>query len=128
MVTQNWNDCPLLDEYRKAKRAYLKELRVQVWLKNQRQELWEVIGIAFANVEEEKKDYWRRRLYSYYCRRFSGHTKTKWIEFLACFTDSMAYGRYKQEKAKRYCVLVRDAAREYEPVIGEPYEDTRRAG
>lgn len=109
-MAETWANCPLMLRYEQAKRAYMKEMRLEQWKKEQRNELWNAIRITFAEIHEPKKEYWMQRLYGFYCHRFYWHTKTGWLEFLGELNDEQAYGKYRQEKAKYYCCLVRNTA------------------
>ena len=109
-MAETWVNCPLFVRYRETKRAYMKELRLEKWRKEQRIELWNAIRITFSDISDPKKEYWMRRLYSYYCNRFYRLVKLDWLIFLGELNDKAAYGEYKQEKAKEYCCMVRDTA------------------
>lgn len=110
MMVHDWNHCPLMIEYDKTKRAYLKELRLEKWKEGQRAELWNAIQITFGSIDEPKKEYWMERLYSYYCRRFQRLTACEWLVFLGELKDTAAYGDYIHEKARNYCCRIRDTA------------------
>ena len=109
-MTETWTNCPLMLRYKQAKRAYMKEMRLDKWRKEQQNELWYAIQLTFSEINEPKKDYWMQRLYSYYCRRFYRHYKTGWLIFLGELSNEQAYGEYRSGKAQYYCCRVRNTA------------------
>ncbi len=88
------------------------------WRIKQENKLWNLINKAFDNIDEPKKNYWILRLYNFYYYRFYGVTKIGWIEFLSKLTNAQAYGKYENDKARGYCLMVRDQAiKEYYNVL-----------
>ena len=119
-MTGTWNECPLMTEYIRTKRNYMKELRLEEWRKRQRAELLRVISIAINQVDEPRKEYWIDRLYFCYCRRLRSVTGCEWTVFLGELSDEGAYGMYENAKARKYCLLVRDTAWQMTRRISEP--------
>ena len=73
--------------------------------------MWALIQWTIVKISDPKREYWANRLWRYYCNRFRSLTKCDWVEMLASMSDSQACGRYSQDKAKAYCLLIRDAAK-----------------
>lgn len=109
-MTETWRNCPLMKQYRNMKRTYIKEMMLERWKDGQRVELWNAIELTFDEITDPKKEYWKNRLFSYYCKRFKLLTKCSWLIFLGEMDDIAAYGTYKDTKARYYCCLVRNMA------------------
>ena len=69
-----------------------------------------MIADTFRELKEPKKEFWIDRMYRNYAKRFYDLTKSDWIEFMGSFDDIQAYGHYKDEKSRKYCLLIRDHA------------------
>ena len=88
----------------------MREAKRQAYVKSQKRDLRNVIDTAFETVEDPKKDYWSDRISAHLNRRMKHITKAKWVDLLAEFSDTSAYGSIKQEKMKRYLLMARDEA------------------
>ena len=102
--------CPLYKRYIRAKRGYLRELRVSVSRKEQERELWKLVATTMTELDEPKKQFWINRLFHFYDRRLYNLAKSDWIDILSQLNDNQAFGRYKMAKAQRYCIAIRDRA------------------
>lgn len=94
---------------------YLKEMRrVQkrnAYVSNEKKELKKLIDQTFMEIDEPKKEYWTSRIHAHLSRRLSyTKTRTRWIDLIGEFNDTIAAGPIQQEKMKRYLLTVRDAA------------------
>ena len=119
MLEENWKDCPMILEWERCRKTFLKELRERAWLKGQQRKLFILIQWMMAGENNPEKAYWSERLYNCFCRRFARHTKTDWISFLAGMNNCQAYGSFQQTKMKYYCIRLRDAAIVFTQKINE---------
>ena len=87
-------------------------MRINRRRREEQQALWDLLNEVFDSVDEPKRDYWVRRLFRFYTKRFWQLTDFSWIAFLAEMTDLQACGTYSNGKAKNYCLMVRNAAAE----------------
>ena len=103
-------NCPLYKQYKNAKTRYLKDLDRGHKRLEQQRSLWIFIVWVLKDTDEKNKYYWVVRLYEYFEKRFYDILELNWIELLGQMNDRQAYGRYSQQKAREYCLLIRDAA------------------
>ena len=113
MLRNAWAECPLFRKYKIIKRDFFREMRRDRRRKEEQQALWDLLNSIFADVDEPKRDYWIRRLFWFYTKRFWQLTDFSWIAFLAEMSDLQATGTYSDKKAKHYCIMVRDGAIDY---------------
>jgi len=113
LLRNAWVECPLFGEYKIIKRDFFREMRRDRRRREEQQALWDLLNSIFTDVDEPKRDYWIRRLFRFYTKRFWQLTDFSWIAFLAEMSDLQATGTYSDNKAKRYCIMVRDAAIDY---------------
>ena len=96
--------CPYLKEMRRIKKR-------NAYVSNEKKELRKLIDQTFEEIDEPKKEYWTSRIHAHLSRRLSfTKTKTRWIDLIGEFNDTIATGSVQQEKMKRYLLTVRDAA------------------
>lgn len=89
----------------------MKEMRIKARKRHERQKLLNAIDLMLSNIDEEKEEYWRNRLFKYFCRRLDGFPNTDWLEFLGEMTDYQICCVMRQEKMKRYSIMLRNTAK-----------------
>lgn len=94
----------------RTKKQYLRELQDSFKRKQQERNRWQLIAEAMIEAKEPNIQFWIKKLTVFFEKRFYNLPNSNWIEILCGMNDGQAYGRYKDPKAREYCLLVRDLA------------------
>lgn len=111
-MSETWNECSLYKRYVETKIIYLSEIREERERQDRERRLMEMIKDAFDDIDEPKSEFWINRMFKYYSGRLH-YLKTDYVAFLGSMDDDMVCGHYADGKSKRYCLMIRDKAREY---------------
>lgn len=111
----------------KAEKKHFKDTKDELFREEQQRKLWRVIVDTIREIAEPKQTFWINRMYRNYTRRFYYLMKCEWVPFLGELNDTQAYGHYRNRKARKYCMLIRDHACELKESAKVTDENERAA-